>query len=48
MVLVPRPPDSVSPLVGAAVVIGLIARVEKVQYGQLSGTRVAASLPLPS
>jgi hypothetical protein len=40
MLLVPRPPDSVSPLVGAVVVIALIAHVEKVKDGQLSGTRV--------
>jgi hypothetical protein len=40
MLLVPRPPDSVGPLVGAVVVVGLIAHVEEVKDGQLSGTRV--------
>jgi hypothetical protein len=40
MLLVPRLPDSVGPLVGAVVVVDLIAHVEEVTDGQLSGTRV--------
>jgi hypothetical protein len=40
MLLVPRLPDSVGPLMGAVVVVSLIAHVEEVKDGQLSGTRV--------